>query len=148
VVGVPLNVNADAAQAWIDNWSTSLTEQAARAKEMSRQVAELSVSAGSSDGAIEVTVGGSGVVTDLRLGELVRKRPADEIAADILTVMRRAQATLGAAVAEIAGQTVGADSQIARAVVAGYEERYPGMTGEEGDPRSGGSASDWRRRGR
>jgi DNA-binding protein YbaB len=137
--------HADAAHEWVQNWSTSLSEQAARAQALSSQVAALSVAASSSDGAIEVTVGGSGVVTGLRLGELARKRPADELAAAIMAVMRRAQSQLATAVAEIAAQTVGADSPVTRLVVAGFEHRFP-ADGDEAD--SGGSGSDWRRRGR
>ncbi|QGN48441.1 YbaB/EbfC family DNA-binding protein [Micromonospora sp. WMMC415] len=116
---------ADAAEEWMRSWSASVSERAAQAQAMSQRVADLSVSATNGDGAVEVTVAASGVVTDLRLGARVRTWPSDEIAAEILTTMRRAQARLGAAVAEIAAQTVGANSESARAVVASYANRFP-----------------------
>jgi DNA-binding protein YbaB len=144
-VDAHIGVDANAAREWIQNWSTSLSGQVARAQAMSGQVAALSVSASSDDDAIEVTVGGSGVVTDLRLRELARKRPADELAAGIMAVMRQAHTRLTAAVAEITAQTVGADSSIARAVVAGFEARFPAA---EGGAELDASDSDWRRRGR
>jgi len=138
-------VDAEAAHEWVQTWSASLSEQAALAQAMSSRVAALSLAASSPDGAIEVTVGGSGVVTGLRLGELARKRPADELAAGIMAVMRQAQSKLATAVAEIAAQTMGADSPLTGVVVAGFEHRFP----VEGDDAAyDGSGSDWRRRGR
>lgn len=144
-MGVPVGVDADSAREWIQDWSASLRGRVAPAEAMAGEVAALSVSAASADGAIQVTVGGSGVVTGLRLGELARKRPADELADGIMAVMRRAQAQLAAAAAEIAARTVGADSSIARAVVAGFEQRFPIA---EGDAEASGSSGDWRRHGR
>lgn len=138
----PFGADPSAAQEWVDNWSASLTDRAAKAQAMSDQVAQLSVSASSSDGAVEVTVAGSGIVTDLHLGELVRKWPAGQIAAAILTVMRQAQAKLAARVAEVAAQTIGADSDAGRAVVASFAQRFPAVVADD----DAGSASDWRGR--
>ena len=122
---MPIEDDLDRAEAWIDNFSASLTEQAAKAQAMSQQVADLRVSAESPDGSVVVTVAGSGVVTDLRLGETTRKRPAEETAAEILTVMRQAQARLAARLADIAAATVGADSPAGRALITSFEQRFP-----------------------
>ena len=86
-------------------------------------------------------------MTDLRLGEAIRKRPVDEVAADILATMRRAQAKLAGRMSEIAAQTVGADPEAGRAVVAGFERRFPLEVADDGRDEHG-SASDWQRRGR
>jgi hypothetical protein len=96
----------------------------------------LSVSASGHDGSIEVTVAGSGVMTDLKLDDRVRTWPADQIAAAVLAVMRRAQASLATRVAEIADETVGADSETGRAVVDGFARRFPAPPDDE-DDRSG-----------
>jgi hypothetical protein len=77
------------------------------------------------DGAVEVTVAGSGVMTDLMLGDRVLRWSADEIAAQVMTVMRRAQGLLASRVTEIAHQTVGADSETGRAIVDGFVRRFP-----------------------
>ena len=142
----PLDATADGAERWLADWSASASAQVAKAQQMSDQVSRVSLSASSPDGSVEVTVGPSGAVTNLRLGEAIRKRPADEIAQEILRVMRRAQAKLASRVAEIAADTVGADSAAGRAVVSSFEQRYPGADEDAGGEY--GSASDWRGRAR
>jgi hypothetical protein len=74
---------------------------------------------------IEVTVAGSGIVTDLRIDDRLANWTGARISAEIMTTMRRAQGRLSAAVAEIAGQTIGANSETARVIVASYAERFP-----------------------
>jgi len=146
-MGEPLSAAADSAEQWLENWSASASDKLAKAQQMSERVSQATVSAQSPDGSVEVTVSGSGTVSDLRLGEAVRKRPAEEIAQEILRVMRRAQAMLAAKVADIAADTVGADSAAGRAVVASFETRFPTEAGDDADG-DYGSATDWRSRGR
>ncbi len=122
-MGMPLDDIADDAERWVEDWSAAATARAAKAQALADQAAQVSVSAANPDGSVEVTVAASGAMTDLRLGEAIRKRPVDEVAADILATMRRAQAKLAGRMAEIAAQTVGADSEAGRAVVAGFERR-------------------------
>ncbi|MEG3632465.1 YbaB/EbfC family nucleoid-associated protein [Micromonospora palythoicola] len=114
-----------------------------QAQEMSQRVAGLSVSATGGDGAMEVTVAGSGIVTDLRIDDRVANWSGARISAEIMTTMRRAQGRLSAAVAEIAGRTVGANSETARAIVASYAERFP----EVDDEREQGRDDSRRERG-
>jgi YbaB/EbfC DNA-binding family len=157
-VGTSFEAHADAAQEWVRGWSASSGKAADRARALSSQVAQLSVTASSADGTVQVTIDGSGAVADLRLGELVRKWPAADIAAEILRIMGRAQAMLATRVAEIAAQTVGADSATARAVVGRFQQRFPAAgTGlaevmpDDVAPAAtapGGSPSAWSRRGR
>jgi len=147
VMNLPFGTDTEAADEWIRNWTASVSEQAAQAQSMSDQVAQLSVSATSADGAIEVTVGGSGVMSDLRLDERTRKWPAAETAAEILAVMRQAQAMLAGRVAEIAAETVGPDSETARAVVSSFERRFPSPVPDD-DEDEHGTPNDWRGRGR
>ncbi|MFC0505726.1 YbaB/EbfC family nucleoid-associated protein [Micromonospora costi] len=122
---VPFGATADAAEEWMRSWSASVSERAAQTQAMSQRVAELSVSATGARGAVEVTVAGSGAVTNLWLDERVRAWPADRIAAEVMATMRRAQGRLAGAVAEAAAQTVGAHSETARAIVASYATRFP-----------------------
>jgi DNA-binding protein YbaB len=98
---------------------------------MSLRVSALRVTAVGRDGAIEVTVGGSGTVTDLRLDDQVTRWPAREIAEQIMVTMRRAQASLTERVTAIASATVGTDSATGRAVVDGFAQRFPVLDEEE-----------------
>ncbi|MFI7609384.1 YbaB/EbfC family nucleoid-associated protein [Micromonospora sp. NPDC049366] len=114
-----------AAEEWLRSWSASVEQRAAEAHAMSQQVAALLVSSSGGNGSVEVTVASSGVPTGLWLDDRVRNWPAERIAAEIMVTMRRAQARLAEAVAEVAAQTVGADTETGRAVVASYATRFP-----------------------
>ncbi len=87
---LPHAPSPDGADEWIAAWTASVSERAAQAQEMSERVAALSVSASGADGAVTVTVSGSGNVTDLWLDPRIVRWPADEIARQILATMRRA----------------------------------------------------------
>ncbi|GIJ25140.1 hypothetical protein Vqi01_03020 [Micromonospora qiuiae] len=132
---------ADAAEEWTHAWAASVSERAAQAQAMSQRVAELSISATGADGAVRVTVAGSGIVTDLRIDDRLSSWSGARAAAEIMTTMRRAQGRLAGAVAGIAAQTVGADSETARAVVRSYAQRFP----EVDDDHEEGRRSDFRR---
>ncbi|MEV4823878.1 YbaB/EbfC family nucleoid-associated protein [Micromonospora sp. NPDC049275] len=132
-----------ATERFVASWSAGISERAARAQELSDRVAAMSATAEGADGAVQVTVAASGAMTDLRLDHRVLSWRADEIAAEVLAVMRRAQGRLAPQVAEAAAETVGADSETARAVVGSYESRFPEVT-EEDEPGYAG----WGDRGR
>ncbi|MEU4339060.1 YbaB/EbfC family nucleoid-associated protein [Micromonospora lupini] len=132
-----------ATERFVASWSASISERAAQAQELSERVAAMSATAEGADGSVQVTVAASGAMTDLRLDPRVLGWRADEIAAEVLAVMRRAQGRLAPQVAEAAAETVGADSETARAVVGSYESRFPEVT-EEDEPGYAG----WSDRGR
>jgi hypothetical protein len=143
------------AQRWLDDWESSAPTKLAQARQLAEQVAQLSLTAANQDGSVEVTVDSAGVMTGLRLSEATRKRPADDVSQEILTVMRRAQAKLAARVSDIAAATVGADSESGRALISTFERRYPAVAADESDRDIGlgrdsefGSATNWRGRGR
>jgi hypothetical protein len=53
----------------IDEWERSLGQRAEQAQELARKIAELTVTAHSSDGLVEVTVGAEGRVGSIHLDE-------------------------------------------------------------------------------
>jgi DNA-binding protein YbaB len=115
----------EAADRWISEWSASVQGRAEQGQAFAERVAGIAATASGRQGAVEVTVSGSGAVTGLRLDERVRDWPARELAEEILAVMRRAQAQLAAKVSAAAAETVGADSPSAVAVIDGYARRFP-----------------------
>ena len=115
----------DEAERWVVDWSSAVSAQAERSWALADGVSRLSASAAGKDRAVRVTVGPSGVVTDLWLDDRVRGWPATDLATEILRTMRRAQVQLSALVTEVAERTVGLDSETGRAVVSAFERRFP-----------------------
>jgi DNA-binding protein YbaB len=125
VPDVPTGASSSAAEDWIRSWSASMSDRAAAAQSLSDRVAGLSVSATDWERTITVTVNGSGAMTDLRLTQEAARLDMDQLAAEILRTMRRAQSSLAERVAAIAAETVGTDSETGRAVVSSFESRFP-----------------------
>ncbi|GAA0516670.1 hypothetical protein Ade02nite_25160 [Paractinoplanes deccanensis] len=122
----------DAAEEWLDAWVGQANAQAARSVELSRRVAALTGTAEGRDGAIRVTVGSTGQVEQLDLDDRVHELSGPRLAAEIVSVMRRAQAVLSTRVAEEVRATVGADTETGRAVIHSFDSRFPAVESEEG----------------
>lgn len=121
--------DVDAADDWLESWAASIDTQAERAVQLSRRVAALAGAAQTPDGSIRVTVGSSGQVTELKLDDRVRRLRGEELAGQIMSVMRQAQASLSTLVAREVQATVGADSETGRAVIHSFESRFPRQDG-------------------
>lgn len=115
----------DSAEEWLDDWASRSNAQAARSVELSRRVAALTGDAEGRDGAIRVGVGSAGQVERLELDDRVRTLSGVELADEIMTVIRQAQAALSARVTETVQDTVGADTETGRAVINSFELRFP-----------------------
>jgi hypothetical protein len=113
----------DAAERRVDEWETGLSERAAAARELATRLADLSVSAKSSDGLVTVRVSASGMA-GLELAEGIRQRPATETAEAIMATLRKAQEALTVAATRVTEETVGADSETGKAVIAAYRARH------------------------
>ena len=113
----------DAAERRVDDWQAGFELRAAQARELAGRLAQLTVSAHSDDGLVTVTVGGGGALTGLELEEGVRRQPAAETARQILATLAAAQAELTAQATVITGETVGAESETGKAVIASLARR-------------------------
>ncbi len=100
---------------------------------MSERVAALSSTVSLADGAITVTVAGSGVLTALELDDRVQRLPGSELSAEIMRAIQKAQAGLNAQVAMVVEETVGHESDTGRAVLTSFERRFP-EPGEDDEP--------------
>ena|SRR5919107_1301820 len=112
--------NIDETERLVRDWQAGLEGRAAAARELSQRLSLLSGAARSPDGSVAVTVGPSGVVRALTLDEAVRRRPAVETARAILATLGAAQAALVAQAHIAADDTVGAGSELGRAVLSSY----------------------------
>jgi DNA-binding protein YbaB len=115
---------------WIDEWERGFADRAAQAKALAERTAGLSARAREADGLVEVTVGPNGQVTSLRLDEEIRRQPASSTARQIMAAIRAAQSDLVRQYGEVTAQTVGADSETGRAVLAGLKGRLAAEEGE------------------
>jgi len=113
----------DSAEQWVDDWQAGFEERAAQARELAARLSGLSVTARSEDGLVEVTVGASGALVGLELEEGIRRRPAAETAQEILATLGAAQTAMTKAATEVTAETVGADSETGRAVIASFTAR-------------------------
>ena len=120
-----LGRDVDDAEEWVRSWSTQVSGRAEAAAALADRVAGLTASATSADGAVRVSVASSGNVTGLALADEVRSLAGADLAAQIMTVMRRAQAGLSEQVAEAVDETVGADTETGRAVLESFAQRFP-----------------------
>jgi hypothetical protein len=99
--------------------------QAAATAELARRVSVLTGQARNADGSIAVTVAASGQLQDLELTDDVHLLSGRKLAETILTVMRAAQRQLTDQVAAQVDSTIGGDTETGRAVLAGFERRFP-----------------------
>ena len=120
-----LGRNLNDAGEWVRSLRSRVPVDAEGAAALADRVAVLTSSATGEDGAIGVTVAGSGNVTALVLQDGVQRLSGTELSTGILRVMRRAQAGLSERVAEAVDETVGADTEIGRAVLDSFAQRFP-----------------------
>jgi len=128
--------NIDAAEEWLESWTASVNAQAERAAQLSSRVAALTGSAESNDGSIRVSVGSTGQIEKLELDDRVQRLRGEDLAKQILTVMRKAQAKLSAQVTEEVQATVGADTETGRAVIHSFDARFPQQSDDD-EPEGG-----------
>ena len=102
---------------------------------MSERVAGLTSTVRHAEGAITVTVAGSGVLTAIELDDRVRQFSGRELSAEIMRAIQKAQAGLNAKVAAVVEETVGHQSETGRAVLTSFERRFPQA---DDDPQTGG----------
>lgn len=98
------------------------------------RVATLSASAIGDDGAVRVTVAGSGVVTGIELDDRVQRLPGSMLAAELMRTIRRAQAAIVGQAAVAVDETVGAGSETGKAVLDSFSQRFPLEPDETEEP--------------
>ncbi|GAA2342237.1 hypothetical protein GCM10009854_18570 [Saccharopolyspora halophila] len=116
----------DEAERRIQQWAQGFAEKAQRYQEVQAQTEQLRLSASSPDGRIKVTVRADGSVTDLEFTDKVRSMPPNELAAQILSTMHRAQADIAGKVGETMAATLGDEDQQTRSMMLdNLRERFP-----------------------
>lgn len=115
----------DDAERWVADWSASISERAERAQRLAQRVAGLTATGEAAGGLVEVRVDSVGALVALHLDDRLTGWPAARIEQEIMIALRRAQANLTDRVAAAVAETVGADTETGRAVLDGYDRRFP-----------------------
>lgn len=117
----------------MDDWAAGFAAKAERYQAAQEETERLRLTATSSDGAVSVTVGADGTVTDLVFTNKVRSFPLDELSRQILGTMRRAQAGIADRVGEVMAQQLGDEDRETRSVMLdSLRGRFPDL-GEPGE---------------
>jgi DNA-binding protein YbaB len=107
----------------IDEWERSLSRRAEQAQELARRTAELTATARSRDGLVEVTIDAEGRVERIHLDERTRQQPAETTARDLMQALQAANASLLKQFQEITAETVGAETETGRMLMTGLQRR-------------------------
>jgi DNA-binding protein YbaB len=118
------DTDSDQMEHRLSQWTQGFASKAAQFQTMRAQVAQIQVTEVSADGAVRVTVDSTGALTDLALNEKIRDLSPPEVAAQVMTCLRRAQQQLAPRVHEAMLDTVGGEDHLVDRVVSGYRERF------------------------
>jgi DNA-binding protein YbaB len=110
----------------MDDWAAGFAAKAERYQAAQEQTERLRLTASSPDGAVSVTVGADGTVTDLTFSNKVKSFPLEELSRQILTTMRRAQAGIADRVAGVMAEQLGDEDRETRtALLDNLRGRFP-----------------------
>ena len=110
----------------MDDWAAGFAAKAERYQAAQEQTERLRLTATSSDGAVSVTVGADGTVTDLTFSNKVKSFPLEELSRQILTTMRRAQSGIADRVAGVMAEQLGDEDRETRtALLDNLRGRFP-----------------------
>jgi DNA-binding protein YbaB len=114
-----------ATERMVDDWQRDANQKAERFQQMAERVEQVSITESVAGGAVSVTVGHDGLPTDVSMTERVRQMSPDEIAANVMAAMRKAQSRYPDKLAEIVADTVGEDDPASRHILAKAHETFP-----------------------
>lgn len=130
--GVPEDISAT--ERMVRDWQERATEKAEKFGRMQAQIEQLSVTERSRDGAVEVTVGSSGMIENLVLAESAGNRPMAKLSAEIMRVVRLAQSKLPERMRQAAADTVGEDDEAVRHMLGQATRFFPEAPEEPAEP--------------
>jgi DNA-binding protein YbaB len=119
-----LSDGADASDR-LDRWVADAKAKAERYQAMQAQAGQVSVTESSKDGMVTVTVDSAGNLTDLRITDRVRDLGGAQVAAAVLSTLRKAQSRLPDRLAEVMAATIGDDQRTVDTIVENYRAKFP-----------------------
>ena len=138
----PLSGAGGDAAAQVDQWVAQAKRKAERYRAMQAAAGQVSVTESGKDGLVTVTVDAAGNVTDLRITDQVRELSGAQVAAAVLTTLRRAQSRLPERLGEVMAGTIGDDRQTMDTIVGTYRAKFPSRSRRNRTrPKAGTSAA-------
>lgn len=125
---------ASEAMARIDDWERTFEQRAEQARALAQRTTDLTATARSRDGLVEVSVNSNGQVAGLRLDEGIRHQSAETTSRTILHTLRSAKAELMKQFAAVTAETVGAETETGRALMASLQTRLGSPAVDPGVP--------------
>ncbi|MBE8519440.1 YbaB/EbfC family nucleoid-associated protein [Amycolatopsis sp. H6(2020)] len=117
----------------VDDWERDAAAKSQRYQAMQAQVEQISLTGTVAGGAVSVTVGHNGLPTAIRMTDGVRSMNPDEIAANVMKAIRKAQSQYPEKMREILAETVG-DDDTARHLAETAERNFPDAPEEGPEP--------------
>lgn len=121
-----LGSDPDEAERRIEQWAQGFAEKAQRYQAVREQTEQIRLTATGPDGRVKVTVRADGSVTDVQFTEKIRSMPLQELSAQIMDTMRKAQSDIAAKVGEVMTEQLGDEDQQTRSMMLdNLRERFP-----------------------
>ena len=127
-----------ATERMVREWQERAQQKAERFGRMQSEIEQLSITESSRDGAVEVTVGSSGMLQRLELADSAGNRPMHRLAAEIMHVVQLAQSKIPERMQPAAADTVGEDDEAVQHVLGQAKRFFPEAPAEPEEPRRGG----------
>lgn len=115
---------ADDMDRQIDAWAEKPREKAQRYRALTTEMESISGTAESASGKVRVTVNRAGIVTALEIEDDIRGMRGTQLAGEILSTMRAAQAGLGDQVVALMQEKVPEDTHAITAVAESYHTQF------------------------
>jgi DNA-binding protein YbaB len=120
----------------IEQMAAKAAQKAERYRVLQERLAALTITERALNGAVQVTVGQSGLVSAMSVSDDLHGMRPSQIAQELMLCMKRAQAQLASHVEEIMRSTVGDDQESVKAVVDSFNAAFPQQEAEPDDPDS------------
>lgn len=118
------DTDSDQMEHRLSQWAQGFADKAAQFQTMRAQVEQVQVTEVSADGAVRLTVDSTGALTHLTFNDKIRELSPPDVAAQVMTCLRRAQQQLASRVHEAMQATVDGEDHFVERVVSGYRERF------------------------
>ena len=108
----------------IDEWAARLEQRQRAYRELAADMTTVSATGESPRGIVRVTTDHAGLVTDIQIRDGHRHVTGHELATEIMTAMRRAQASVQEQVLDLVHEHMPDDQEAAESVAEQYRRRF------------------------